>query len=257
MPSLRFLRHLYVQVLLAITIGVFLGHFYPDLAVSLKPLGDAFVSLVKMIIAPVIFCTVVLGIAGMENLKAVGRTGALALFYFEVLSTVALVIGLVVVNVVQPGAGMNKDPSALAYTAPGSLKSVTQFLLDIIPDTMLGAFTRGDILPVLFIARAGRVRVAAKRPARQGCLHADRTVQPRAVHPRGLHHEAGAHRARSAQWPSPIGKFGIGSLRELGNLMLCFYLTCLLFVFGVLGAGCAGCTDSASGASCAISARSC
>ena len=110
---MRFLRSLYVQVLIAIAIGILLGYFVPDFAVSLKPLGDAFIKLIKMIIAPIIFCTVVLGIAGMENLKSVGRTGAYALVYFEVLSTIALMIGLVVVNVVQPGGGMNIDPATL------------------------------------------------------------------------------------------------------------------------------------------------
>lgn len=104
---------LYLQVLVAITIGILLGHFYPDLGTQMKPLGDGFVKLIKMIIAPVIFCTVVTGIAGMESMKAVGRTGAIALLYFEVVSTIALIIGLVVVNILQPGVGMNVDPNAL------------------------------------------------------------------------------------------------------------------------------------------------
>jgi aerobic C4-dicarboxylate transport protein len=106
-------KSLYFQVLTAIAIGILLGHFYPELGAQMKPLGDAFVKLIKMVIAPVIFCTVVTGIAGMESMKAVGRTGAVALLYFEVVSTIALIIGLIIVNVVQPGAGMNVDPSTL------------------------------------------------------------------------------------------------------------------------------------------------
>ena len=106
-------KSLYFQVLTAIAIGILLGHYYPELGAQMKPLGDAFVKLIKMVIAPVIFCTVVTGIAGMESMKAVGRTGAVALLYFEVVSTLALIIGLIIVNVVQPGAGMNVDPSTL------------------------------------------------------------------------------------------------------------------------------------------------
>ena len=235
MQSLRLLRSLYVQVIIAIVIGVLLGYFHPEFAVSLKPFGDAFVKLIKTIIAPVIFCTVVLGIAGMENLKSVGRTGALALLYFEVLSTIALIIGLVVVNVVQPGAGMNKDPGTLAYTAPGTLQTATQFLMDIIPDTLLGAFTRGDILPVLFVAiltgfalqkggeRAKPVFILIEQLSRVlfNIVGYIMKVAP-----------IGALGAMAFT----IGKFGIGSLKELGALMLCFYGTCLLFIFGVLGA---------------------
>jgi aerobic C4-dicarboxylate transport protein len=235
LQSLRLLRSLYVQVIIAIVIGVLLGYFHPEFAVSLKPFGDAFVKLIKTIIAPVIFCTVVLGIAGMENLKSVGRTGALALLYFEVLSTIALIIGLVVVNVVQPGAGMNKDPGTLAYTAPGTLQTATQFLMDIIPDTLLGAFTRGDILPVLFVAiltgfalqkggeRAKPVFILIEQLSRVlfNIVGYIMKVAP-----------IGALGAMAFT----IGKFGIGSLKELGALMLCFYGTCLLFIFGVLGA---------------------
>ena len=234
MHSFRFLRHLYVQVLIAITVGVLLGHFQPDLAVSLKPLGDAFVKLIKMIIAPVIFCTVVLGIAGMENLKAVGRTGALALIYFEVLSTVALIIGLIVVNVAQPGVGMNKDPSALAYTAPGSLQTVTQFLLEIIPDTMLGAFTRGDILPVLFIAILGGFALQQSGERGKAVFALVEQFSRVLFIVVGFIMKVAPIGALGAM-AFTIGKFGIGSLRELGYLMLCFYGTCLLFIFGVLG----------------------
>jgi len=236
----RFLRSLYVQVLIAISIGVVLGYFQPDLAVSLKPLGDAFIKLIKMIIAPIIFCTVVLGIAGMEDLKSVGRTGALAILYFEVLSTIALMIGLIVVNVVQPGAGMNVDPASLdvhavaAYAGPGKMQTITQFLLEIIPETLVGAFARGEILPVLFIAilsgfalhltgERGRPLFAWVEQVSQVLFRIVGMIMRVAP--------IGAFGAMAFT----IGKYGVGALAQLGGLMLCFYATCLIFIFVVLG----------------------
>jgi aerobic C4-dicarboxylate transport protein len=231
---LRVLRSLYVQVLIAIAIGVLLGHYYPDLAVALKPLGDAFVKLIKMIIGPVIFCTVVLGIAGMENLKSVGRTGGLAILYFEVLSTVALVIGLVVVNVLHPGAGMNVDPKTLEFAAPGKIQTVVQFLLDIIPDTIVGAFAHVDILPVLFIALlTGFALQQAGERGRAVYVLVEQASQVLFLIVRFIMSFAplGALGAMAFT----IGKYGIGALAQMGFLMACFYGTCLLFIFGVLG----------------------
>ncbi|MBY0463881.1 MAG: cation:dicarboxylase symporter family transporter, partial [Burkholderiales bacterium] len=144
-------KSLYAQVLFAVTVGVLLGHFYPQLGADMKPLGDGFIKLIKMIIAPIIFCTVVVGIAGMEDMKKVGKTGGLALLYFEVVSTLALIIGLVVVNVLQPGNGMHVDPSTLdtkgiaAYTAPGKMQSTVDFLLNVIPTSVVDAFAKGEI----------------------------------------------------------------------------------------------------------------
>ena len=134
MARFSFVRSLYFQVLVAIVIGVLLGHFYPQTGAAMKPLGDGFIKLIKMIIAPIIFCTVVVGIAGMEDMKKVGKTGGLALLYFEVVSSVALIVGLVIVNVIQPGAGMHVDPNALdtkgisAYTEPGKMQGTVDFL---------------------------------------------------------------------------------------------------------------------------------
>src|SRR6516162_2834137 len=151
-------QSLYAQVIAAVIIGVLLGHFYPALAEEMKPLGDAFIKLIKMMIAPIIFCTVVVGIAGMEDMKKVGKTGGLALLYFEIVSTIALLVGLIIVNFVQPGAGMNVDPATLdtkavaAYTKPGQMQSTTEFLLAIIPNTFFDAFARGEILQILLIA---------------------------------------------------------------------------------------------------------
>src|SRR5450755_2928879 len=145
-------KSLYGQVLTAIVIGVLLGHFYPETGTAMKPLGDGFIKLIKMIIAPIIFCTVVVGIAGMEDMKKVGKTGGLALLYFEVVSSIALVVGLVIVNLIQPGAGMNIDPKTLdtkslaAYTGPGKMQGTVDFLLNIIPNTVVDAFAKGEIL---------------------------------------------------------------------------------------------------------------
>src|SRR6185295_13096358 len=146
-------KSLYAQVITAIIIGVILGHFWPQVGESMKPLGDGFIKLIKMIIAPIIFCTVVVGIAGMEDMKKVGKTGGLALLYFEIVSSIALIVGLV-----QPGAGMNVDPAALdtkgiaAYTGPGKMQGTVDFLLNVIPSTVVDAFAKGEILQVLLFS---------------------------------------------------------------------------------------------------------
>ena len=151
-------KSLYFQVITAIILGVILGHFWPQTGAAMKPLGDGFIKLIKMIIAPIIFCTVVVGIAGMEDMKRVGKTGGYALLYFEIMSTVALIIGLIIVNVVQPGVGMNVDPASLDtkglanYTKPGQMQTTTEFLLHVIPSTFVGAFAEGEMLQVLLIA---------------------------------------------------------------------------------------------------------
>src|SRR5215471_4925824 len=151
-------KSLYFQVIVAIVIGVLLGHFYPDTGAAMKPLGDAFIKLIKMLIAPIIFCTVVVGIAGMEDMKKVGKTGGLALLYFEVVSTIALIVGLMIVNFVQPGSGMHVDPNSLdskavaAYTGPGKMETTVGFLMNVIPNTIVDAFAKGEILQVLLFS---------------------------------------------------------------------------------------------------------
>jgi aerobic C4-dicarboxylate transport protein len=231
---------LYVQVLIAITIGVLLGYLHPEIGTAMKPFGDGFIKLIKMIIAPVIFCTVVLGITGMENLKSVGRTGLLAIIYFEVLSTAALIIGLVIVNVVQPGAGMNIDPASLDvksvanYTGPGKMQTVPQFLLDIIPDSFLGALTRGEILPVLLVAVLSgfALHLAGDRAKTLlGLIDEANQVLFRIVGFIMRVAPVGAFGAMAFV----VGKYGVDTLRQLGGLMLCFYLTCIAFVLVVLG----------------------
>src|SRR5262244_3173124 len=153
-----FFKSLYFQVLTAIVLGVLLGHFYPELGEQMKPLGDAFIKTIKMIIAPIIFCTVVHGIASMDDLKKVGRVGLKALIYFEAVTTLALIVGLLVVNILQPGAGMAVDARTLdtksiqAYTTKAGQQSTVEFLMHIIPNTVVGAFAEGEILQVLFFA---------------------------------------------------------------------------------------------------------
>ena len=233
-------RSLYVQVITAVVIGVLLGHFYPAAGEAMKPLGDGFIKLIKMIIAPIIFCTVVVGIAGMEDMKKVGKTGGLALLYFEVVSTIALVVGLVLVNVLKPGAGMNVDPATLdtksiaAYTGPGKMTGTVDFIMNIIPNTIVDAFAKGEILQVLLIAVL--FGFALHRFGGRGTLVFD-------VIEKGSHVLFGivnyimklAPIGAFGAMAFTIGKYGLGSLFSLGKLMGTFYLTCLLFIFVVLG----------------------
>ncbi|MEN3759586.1 dicarboxylate/amino acid:cation symporter [Aeromonas veronii] len=231
---------LYFQVLLAITLGVFLGHVYPELGADMKPLGDGFVKLIKMIIAPVIFCTVVTGIAGMESMKAVGKTGAIALLYFEVVSTIALIIGLCVVNLLQPGVGMNVDPAALdasaisAYAEQAKSQGIIAFLLDIIPGSVIGAFASGNILQVLLFAVLfgfSLHHIGEKGQVIFGVIDSFSKVIFGIINMIMKLAPVGAFGAMAFT----IGKYGVGSLVQLGQLIACFYLTCLFFIFIVLG----------------------
>ncbi len=239
----RFYQHLYVQVLFAIVLGGILGFLQPSWGVALKPFGDAFVKLIKMLIAPIIFTTVVVGIAGMGDMKKVGRVGGKALLYFEVITTFALLLGLVVVNLFQPGSGVNADPAALdtkdiqSYTSSVKSQTTMEFLLNIIPKTFADAFAGGDILQVLFVAiltgfaltRLG----AAFKPVTQA-LHKATQVFMSII---GIIMKASPIGAFGAM-AFTIGKFGIGTLVSLGGLMLCMYATCTAFIVLVLGAVC-------------------
>ena len=234
-------RSLYLQVIVAIALGVLLGALDPALGATMQPLGEGFIKLIKMLIAPVIFCTVVTGIAGVEDIKKVGRTGGLALAYFEVMSTVALIVGLLVVNLVRPGRGMNVDPATLNtgplgayYTGPGKLQSVSEFLLNVIPTTVGDAFAKGEILQVLLFAVL--FGFALQRLKGRGL--------PMVAFIDSLSHvlfgivgivmrlaPVGAFGAMAFT----IGKYGLGTLLSIGKLTASFYLTCLLFIFGGLG----------------------
>ncbi|KGM27026.1 MULTISPECIES: dicarboxylate/amino acid:cation symporter [Photorhabdus] len=234
------LKSLYFQVLVAITIGILLGHFYPQLGAEMKPLGDGFVKLIKMVIAPVIFCTVVTGIAGMESMKAVGKTGAIALVYFEIVSTIALIIGLIVVNVVQPGAGMNIDPSTLdvkavsLYAEKAAEQGIIAFLLDVIPASVIGAFASGNILQVLLFAVLfgfALHRLGEKGKPIFNIIDGFSHVIFGIINMIMRLAPLGAFGAMAFT----IGKYGIGTLVQLGQLIVCFYITCILFVVFVLG----------------------
>jgi aerobic C4-dicarboxylate transport protein len=235
-----FHRTLYFRVLVAIVLGVVLGVVAPDAAVKLRPLGEGFIKLVKMTIAPLIFCTVVVGIAGMKNLKAVGKAGGLALLYFEAATTVALAIGLVVINVVRPGAGMNVDAARLdtssiaEYTKPGAAKSTVQFLLDIIPDSFVGAFAKGDLLPVLLLAILFGFALQGLGTRGAPVLDLVERLGKVVFAIIGLIMKLAPVGAFGAM-AFTVGKFGVGTLASLAELMACFYGTCLLFVVGVLG----------------------
>jgi aerobic C4-dicarboxylate transport protein len=235
-----FFKSLYFQVLTAIVAGVLLGHFYPQLGEQMKPLGDAFIKTIKMIIAPIIFCTVVHGIASMQDMKRVGRVGLKALVYFEVLTTLALIVGLIVANALQPGAAMNVDASAIdtrsiqGFVAKSKEQGTVQFLMDIIPNTVVGAFAQGEILQVLFFAvlfafglqmlgERGRVLLGVIDQASHALFAVVGIIMKAAP--------IGAFGAMAFT----IGKYGVVTLVALAHLMIAFYLTCLIFILVVLG----------------------
>lgn len=235
-------KSLYIQVLCAIVIGAVLGHVAPDLGAKMKPLGDGFIKLIKMMVGPIIFCTVVTGITAMDNMKQAGRVGLKAMIYFAVLSGFSLFIGLVIANVVKPGEGMNIDPATLSQDAVKSytgnkeqVESLTDFILHVIPTTAVEAFASGEILQVLFFALifAGAIMVMGEKgkPVVKiidqfshvffSIIGIIMKVAP-----------IGAFGAMAFT----VGEYGVGSLLPLGKLLICFYVTCLLFVFVVIAA---------------------
>src|SRR4051812_45991419 len=232
-------QHLYFQVLVAIIIGVLVGHFYPSFGEHMKPLGDAFINLVRMLIAPIIFCTVVHGIASSDDAKKVGRVGVKAIIYFEVITTIALLLGLLSMHLGAPGAGMNIDPSTLdtkslpSGATTAKPQGFADYFLHIIPHTVVGAFAQGEILQVLFfsvlfafamqtLGERGKPFVQMIDIASHGFFAAIGIIMKVAP--------IGAFGAMAF-----IGKYGIVSLLSLAQLLIVFYATCLVFVFGVLG----------------------
>ncbi|EJC67423.1 Na+/H+ dicarboxylate symporter [Rhizobium leguminosarum bv. viciae WSM1455] len=236
-----FYTHLYVQVLAAIAAGILLGHFYPEFGTQLKPLGDAFIKLVKMIIAPVIFLTVATGIAGMSDLQKVGRVAGKAMLYFLTFSTLALIIGLIVANVVQPGAGMNIDPASLdpaavaGYAAKAHEQSIVGFLTNIIPTTIVGAFADGDILQVLFFSVLFGIALAMVGEKGEPVVNFLNSLTAPVFKLVAILMKAAPIGAFGAM-AFTIGKYGVGSIANLAMLIGTFYVTSLLFVFIVLGA---------------------
>ena len=242
-PRLPWYRQLYVQVLIAIALGVTIGHFFPDAGVQLKPLGEAFIKLVKMIIAPVIFLTIVTGIAGMKELGAIGRVAAKAFGYFLTFSTLALIVGLIVANVVQPGAGLNIDPASLDaeqvadYASKAHDSNLTSFLMNIIPATMVSAVADGNILQVLFVAILFGIaltligdKAAPLMTVLESASHAVFKLVSILMKAAPI----GAFGAMAFT----IGEYGVGTLANLAGLVATFYLTSLLFVLVVLGGVC-------------------
>jgi aerobic C4-dicarboxylate transport protein len=240
LPHRPWYRHLYVQVLVAIFAGVMLGHFYPETGSAMKPLGDAFIKLVKMIIAPVIFLTIVTGIAGMRDLASVGRVAAKAFAYFLFFSTLALIVGLIVANVVRPGAGLNIDPATLdaskvaGYAAKAHETSLVGFLMAMIPDTIFSAMVQDNILQVLFVSILFGVSLAMIGERGQGVLDLLNQVSVAVFKLVALVMKAAPIGAFGAM-AFTIGAYGVGTLANLAMLVGTFYLTSLLFVFGVLG----------------------
>jgi aerobic C4-dicarboxylate transport protein len=231
------------QVLFGIAVAIVLGYFKPATAIAMKPLGDGFIRLISMIIAVIIFCTVVTGIAGMEDMKKVGRVGGKALLYFEVVSTLALLLGLVVGNVVKPGAGLNVNPALLdtkavaSYAGQAKAQTVTDFILHIIPTTIVDAFARGDILQVLLVAILFGFALSAMGPRCKsvvelfdGMTHAVFGVVNIVMRLAPI----GAFGAMAFT----VGQYGISSLKSLANLIATFYVTCVVFVVVILGLVC-------------------
>ncbi|SHI06695.1 dicarboxylate/amino acid:cation symporter [Pollutimonas bauzanensis] len=240
-PKKKIHHILYVQVLAAITIGILLGYFYPSLGTDMKPLGDAFIKLVKMIIAPVIFLTVSTGIAAMRDLQKVGRVVGKAMAYFLTFSTLALVIGLVVANVVQPGNGLHISPASLdasavaQYSAKAHEQTLTGFLMNIIPNTVVGAFSSGDILQVLFFSVLFGIALGAVGDRGIVVLDFLQSVSAAFFKMVAILMKAAPIGAFGAM-AFTIGKYGIGAIANLAMLVGTFYLTSLLFVLVVLGA---------------------
>ncbi|TIX36388.1 MAG: dicarboxylate/amino acid:cation symporter [Mesorhizobium sp.] len=231
-----------VQVLAGIALGAAIGYFYPETGESLKPLGDAFIKVVKMIIAPVVFLTIATGIAA-NDLHKVGRVAGKAMIYFVTFSTLALVVGLIVANVVQPGAGLNIDPASLdlqavkGFVAKAHEQSVTGFLMNIIPSTIPGAFADGDILQVLFFSVLFGIALATAGETGKPVVSFLQALTAPIFKLVGILMRAAPIGAFGAM-AFTIGKYGIGSVANLAMLVGTFYLTAFLFVFGVLGAVC-------------------
>ncbi len=236
-----FWKKLYFWVLFGIAAGVAVGHFAPETGIAMKPLGDGFIKLIKMVIAPVLFCTIVTGIAGMRSMQSVGRVGLKALIYFEVMTTIALVIGLLTANIVKPGKGMNIDPASLdesvvsVYTQKAIEQGgIADFLLHVIPTTFVDSFAQGDILQVVLISilfAAGLLALGSKGEGLLGLIRQFSDVMFKIISFIVKLAPLGAFGAMSFT----VGKYGIGSLGPLLNLMLVFYLTCILFVAVGLG----------------------
>ena len=239
-PRKPWYRILYIQVLIAVFAGIAVGYFFPESGKSLKPLGDGFIKLIKMLIAPIIFCTVVHGIASMSDLKKLGRIGGKTILYFEVVSTLALLISLAVVNILKPGAGFNIDPATLdpkisqAYAQKAHALSAVDFILNIIPSTLFDAFVSGDLLQVLFVAILVAFAISFMGERGQPLLHGIEYASQVFFGVMQIVVKVAPIGAFGAM-AFTIGSYGLGALNHLIALMAGFYLTAALFVVVVLG----------------------
>lgn len=237
---MRIFKSLYFYVIVAIITGILLGVYAKDFALELKPLADGFIKLIKMMIAPIIFCTIVTGIAGMSDLKQAGRVGIKSLVYFEIVTTIALLLGLLVVNIVKPGAGMHIDIATLdasavsTYVKQAGEQNFTDFLLHIIPDTLLSAFSEGNLLQVLFTGILVGAALATIRTKALPVINALHILQDAFFVIMKFIMKLAPLGALGAM-AYTVAKYGAESLTALGKLMLCFYATCLMFVFLILG----------------------
>ena len=232
---MKVFKILYVQVLMAIAIGVLLGYFYPSFATELKPLGDGFIKLVKMMIAPVIFCTIVTGIAGMQDTKKVGRVGLKAILYFEIVTSIALIIGLIVINVLKPGVGMNINPATLdakaveGYIVEGKSRTFTDFMLHIIPDNIVNALSNSDLLQVLFFSVLLGFAISKIGDTGKPIIRCIKSLEVALFTVIKMIMKVAPIGALGAM-SFTIGKYGVGSLASLGQLMIAFYITSIIFI---------------------------
>ncbi len=233
-------KSLYVQVLIAIFLGVALGHYYPSIGIQLKPLGDGFIRLIKMMIAPIIFCTIVTGIANMQDTKKVGRVGLKALLYFEVVTTLALIIGLIVINLLKPGVGMHVNIDTLdtkpmeAYITQSKSQTVWEFILNIIPENIVNALSNSNLLQVLFFSVLLGIALSKIKERATPLLKGIQSLEDALFAIIKIIMRVAPIGALGAM-AFTIGKYGLGSLASLGQLMGSFYITCLLFIILVLG----------------------
>jgi aerobic C4-dicarboxylate transport protein len=241
-PSIRFTRTLYFRVIVGILAGVAVGYFAPHVGEQLKPIGDGFIKLIRMLVTPIIFLTVVVGIASMGDTRRLGRVGIKAIVYFEVVTTLALAIGFAAVSLIRPGAGMNVDPTTLdstsvaQYVAQGKHLDATSFVLNIIPDSFVGAFANGEILQVLLLAILTGIALVAFDDERR-LLSLAKSSSHLFFRITALVMELAPLAAFGAMGFT-IGKYGLGTLLSLGKVLLCVYATCILFVTVVLGLIC-------------------
>ncbi|HHP8870155.1 TPA: cation:dicarboxylate symporter family transporter, partial [Acinetobacter baumannii] len=237
----KFHQILYVQVIFAIILGILIGHFYPELGESLKPLGDAFIKIVKMIIAPVIFLTVVTGIASMTNMSRVGRVTGKAMLYFLTFSSLALVVGMIVANIIQPGKGLNIDPATLvndkvnSYVEKAHATNITDFFMNIIPQTLVSPLAGGEILQVLFVAVLFGISLAALGDRARPITDFLNNLTAPVFYLVGMLMKLAPIGAFGAM-AFTIGAYGIESIGNLLLLIMTFYITAVLFVLIILGA---------------------